>query len=75
MTNNQIKLAHKNGTIAMLYEQEVNKLIRQRYTISNEFAILRKKDTEPAAFLSYNTFAEECKAKVKAQINALGIIF
>lgn len=50
------------------YDEEVNALIRERYSVSQEFAILRQRDTKPEEYKQYNDYCEECKAKVKAKI-------
>lgn len=62
------KLAKKNNAVAAVYENEVIKLIRKRYTINQELAILRQRDTKPDEFEEYNTFVEECKKTVKRDI-------
>lgn len=51
------------------YNEEVNSMIRQRYSLSEELAILRQRDTKPEEFAAYNEYAEECKSKVKAMMN------
>lgn len=45
-------------------EQVVNK-IRERYSIDDELAILRQRDTKPEEFEAYNEYAEQCKKEVK----------
>lgn len=50
------------------YNEEVNSMIRQRYSLSEELAILRQRDTKPEEFAVYNGYAEECKSKVKAMM-------
>lgn len=60
------------------YEQLVNKLVREKYTDSEEFAILRKALTEKTnEFYIYNAYVEECKLQAKAFIEernkALGV--
>jgi hypothetical protein len=51
------------------YEQLVNKLVRERYTESEEFAILRKALNEKTnEFYIYNAYVEECKTQAKAFI-------
>lgn len=49
------------------YSEAVNLKIRERYTESQEFAILRQKDDKPEEYNSYYTYCEECKAYVKVQ--------
>lgn len=51
------------------YENEVVRLIRQRYSINQELAILRQRDIKPEEFNQYNLYAEECKAKAKGEAN------
>lgn len=47
------------------YSNKVERLIRERYTVSDEIAILRQRDTKPTEFYEYNAFCEECKLKAK----------
>ncbi len=47
------------------YEQKVEMLIRDKYSISDELAIQRQKDTKPEEYQEYYAFCEECKAKAK----------
>jgi hypothetical protein len=53
------------------YEELVEQLIRKRYSVSAELAILRQKDMKYAEFYDYNLYAEECKARAK---EILGIL-
>lgn len=50
------------------YPRLVESKIRQRYTVSDEFAILRQRDSKPEEYAEYNAFCEACKAEVKAEI-------
>lgn len=47
------------------YAEAVNEKIRERYSISDEFAILRQKDEKPEEYATYFAYCEECKAFVK----------
>lgn len=47
------------------YENDVEARIRARYSVSQELAILRQRDSKPEEFAEYNAFAEECKAEAK----------
>lgn len=47
------------------YAEAVNEKIRERYSISDEFAILRQKDEKPEEYAAYFAYCEECKAFVK----------
>lgn len=51
------------------YEQRVAELIRQQYTIDDELAIQRQRDTKPNEFAQYNAFCEQCKQTARNQIN------
>ena len=50
------------------YEAEVERRIRERYSVSAELAILRQRDTKPDEFAEYNAYAERCKAESKAAL-------
>lgn len=50
---------------AIDYAEAVNAKIREKYTISQEFAILRQMLKKPAEFAEYFAYCEECKAFVK----------
>lgn len=47
------------------YDDAVDAEIRKRYTISQEFAILRQRDEKPEEYAAYFAYCEECKAYVK----------
>lgn len=47
------------------YEERVVELIRLRYDINSELAILRQRDTKPEEFAEYNAYCEECKIQAK----------
>ena len=52
--------------LSVNYETLVNNLVRERYTESEEFAILRKAiNGITDEFLNYNAYVEECKVKAK----------
>ena len=50
------------------YESEIVRLIRKRYSINQELAILRQRDEKPDEYAEYNQYVEECKAAVKNNI-------
>ena len=50
------------------YEKLVEQLIRERYTLGQELAILRQRDTKPEEFAEYNAYAEKCKTQAKEQL-------
>lgn len=49
------------------YENRVVELIRQKYSLNQELAILRQRDVNYDEFEEYNTYAETCKAIAKAE--------
>ena len=51
-----------------LYGAKVSELIRERYSLDAELAILRQRDEKPDEYQAYFAFCEECKAKAKAEI-------
>ena len=50
------------------YDEAVNNEIRKRYSASEEFAILRQRDSKPEEYSVYYAYCEECKAYVKKMI-------
>ena len=65
MTKTQRLLAKANGVLDKEYGALVNRLLRERYSLSEELAILRRREEDPDAFAEYNRFAEACKAKAR----------
>lgn len=68
------KLIEKNKAhmtaddIRALKSREIEKLIRLRYSMSDELAILRQRDEKPEEFAAYHDYAEECKKIVKESL-------
>jgi hypothetical protein len=50
------------------YDDAVDAEIRKRYSVSQEFAILRQREEKPEEYAAYYAYCEECKAFVKAKI-------
>ena len=48
------------------YEQRVVGRIRERYSIDDELAILRQRETKPEEFAEYNAFVENIKAEERS---------
>lgn len=65
MTEIEIKLAKKNGVLDEVYGQEVERLIRRRYSLSNELSLSRQRDKKPEEWEAYNSYCEQCKAEAK----------
>lgn len=53
------------------YEARVTELIRTRYSLSGELALLRQRDTKPDEFADYYAFAEQCKATARDEFNPI----
>lgn len=50
------------------YENKVNALIRKKYSVSQEFAIIRQQTDKPEEYAEYYAYCEQCKATAKAEI-------
>lgn len=64
----------ENGKIVNYFNQEIyeDKIvaeIRKKYTVNQELAILRQRDTKPEEFAEYNEYVEQCKQEVKNAFN------
>ena len=51
------------------YNHLIVKLIRQKYSINDELAILRQQTTKPEEFNEYNSYVEECKKQAQYMMN------
>lgn len=51
------------------YSEQVNALIRERYSESAELSILRQRDEKPTQFAEYYEYCEECKSRAKAELS------
>ena len=66
------RLANKNKASEpqeweRVYEALIESKIRARYSVNQELATLRQRDTKPAEFAAYNTYVEKCKAEAKEE--------
>ena len=50
------------------YETKIVSLIRKKYNVNQELAILRQRDTKPTEFTEYSKYVEKCKADVKNEL-------
>ena len=50
------------------YERRVDELIRSKYTLSQELAIIRQQSTKSEEYAEYFAYCEECKARAKAEV-------
>lgn len=51
------------GKNEVSYKDRVISRIREKYSIDDELAILRQRDTKPEEFAEYNAFVEKVKAE------------
>ena len=49
------------------YEMAVRDMIREKYSLDEELAIQRQRDTKPEEFEAYFQYCEECKRKAKGE--------
>ena len=70
ISNGQLVERDKTADLKAYKEKQypviVSQYIRLRYSIDDEFAILRQRDTKPDEYEEYNSYCEECKARAKA---------
>ena len=50
------------------YEERVEQLIREKYSVSQEFAIQRQREIKLEEFAEYFAFCEKCKAIAKNEL-------
>ena len=49
------------------YDEKVVSLIREKYSLDEELAIQRQRDTKPDEFNEYFAYCEECKMRAKEE--------
>ena len=74
MTEIEKKLAELNDVQEELYAQEVERLIRRRYSLGAELALGRQKDKKPEEFAKYDAYCEECKQQARLEVYGEEII-
>lgn len=62
----------KNQNMRINREQMIAKVINARYSVDDQIAILRQKDTKPEEYQEFFDFAEQVKKDVTAEYAALG---
>jgi hypothetical protein len=72
-----LRLAKKNRDVSpaewdKLYEAEIIRRIRKRYTVNQELAILRQRDDKPEEFAEYHAYAEACKCDARKALGMEG---
>ena len=66
------ELSKLNGIAEARFSEYLTQRIREKYTINDELAILRQRDTKPDEFAEYNAYVERCKAELKAELGIGG---
>lgn len=51
------------------YGNQVNELIRAKYSLSEELSLLRQRDSKQEEYQKYNAYCEECKKTIKDKMN------
>ncbi len=59
----------KNELLKIPYEQRVVDRIRLKYSVDDELAILRQRDTKPDEFIAYHDFVERIKAEEREAVS------
>lgn len=67
----QVYIPYTEEELQAAYENYVNTLIREKYTLSQELAILRQRDSKPEEYNAYNAYCEMCKMEAKAKYQIL----
>ena len=60
--------ARKQKQVNYEYENKVVALIRQKYNVNQELAILRQRDAKPLEYQEYYDYVEQCKEQVKNEL-------
>lgn len=66
MSDEDIK--QDNYLAEMEYGELVDIYIRRKYNMSQEFAILRQRDTKPEEFKAYFSYCETCKRVAREEV-------
>ena len=63
-----MRLLVKSGRREEAYALRVEELVRERYSVSAELAILRQRESKVEEFQTYSDFAEACKAIARREV-------
>ena len=58
-----VEVEQEQEPIVIPYKERIISRIREVYSIDDELAILRQRDTKPEEFEQYNAFVEQIKAE------------
>lgn len=59
----------KESEISIQYEEMIVSEIRKKYSLNQELAILRQRDSKFAEYQEYFNYVEQCKSKAKQFFN------
>ena len=65
--------AEREYWLNISYDDAVNAEIRKKYSVSQEFAILRQRDEKPGEYEEYYAYCEEFKTYVKSKRQGVGL--
>lgn len=68
MDEKTLRLLVKSGRGEEAYSLRVGELVRARYSVSDELALLRQREDKPEEFLAYNAYAETCKVQAHREV-------
>ena len=61
--------ARKEQERSKMYEDLVVSKIRQKYSLDQELALLRQRDSKYTEFNEYNEYVEKCKVEAKKEVS------
>ena len=64
----KVYVPYTQEELILKQEDEIVKLIRKRYSINQELAILRQRDAKPQEYQEYYNYVEQCKKQVKNEL-------
>lgn len=70
LKNNSIVQEWEEIRNKLSYDELVVQLIREKYSLDDELAIQRQKETKPDEWEAYFAYCEECKKKAKKVLEA-----
>lgn len=66
VSDEEMERIENNGMFRrMKYESVIEYLIRKKYSVGAEFAVLRQREAKPDEYEEYYTYCENCKSKAK----------
>lgn len=63
-----VRMMVKAGRGEEAYALRVGELVRAKYSVSDELALLRQREDKAEDFAAYNAFAEACKAQARREV-------